>query len=155
MDEQGQLVRQLYSEVGAIIETSFDQGILALYLKDDVLFFATDAEWVEELGEVLSGLFYRLDDLRHLQEKEAQLRQIQKLRTMGQLTTEVVHEINNPLTMIIDESSMFLEDRLETMVMDGVAAVHRAGLQARDISECFKAAALDELCCAHRFAKAG
>ena len=83
------------------------------------------------------------------------MRQIQKLRTMGQLTTEVVHEINNPLTMIIDESSMFLEDRLETMVMDGVAAVHRAGLQARDISECFKAAALDELCCAHRFAKAG
>ena len=114
----------MYSQVGAIIETSFDQGVLALYLKDDVLFFATDAEWVEELGEVMSGLFYRLDDLRHLQEKEAQLRQVQKLRTVGQLTTEVVHEINNPLTMIIDESSMFLEDRLEPMVMDGVAAVH-------------------------------
>ena len=70
---------ELYSEVGAIIETSFDQGVLALYLKDDVLFFATDAEWVEELGEVMSGLFYRLDDLRHLQEKEAQLRQIQQM----------------------------------------------------------------------------
>ena len=73
---------------------------------------------------MLSGLFYRLDDLRHLQEKEAQLRQIQKLRTMGQLTTEVVHEINNPLTMIIDESSLLLEDRLEPMVMDGVVAVY-------------------------------
>ena len=145
----------MYSQVEAIIETSFDQGVLALYLKDDVLFFATDAEWVEELGEVLSGLFYRLDDLRHLQEKEAQLRQIQKLRTVGQFTTEVVHEINNPLTMIIDESSTFLEDRLEPMVMYGVAAVHRTGLQARDISECLRAAALDELCCAHRFAKAG
>jgi len=37
--------------------------------------------------------------------------------------------------VIIGESSLLLEDRLEPMVMDGVEAVHRAGLQARDISE--------------------
>ncbi len=133
--EREHLIRQLYSEVGAILETSFDQGVLALYRADDVPFSATDAAWVEELGEVLSGLFYRLDDLQRLQEKEAQLRQVQKLQMVGQLTAEVAYEINNPLTVIIGESSLLLEDRLEPMVMDGVEAVHRAGLQARDISE--------------------
>ena len=66
--EREHLIRQLYSEVGAILETSFDQGVLALYREDDVPFSATDAAWVEELGEVLSGLFYRLDDLQRLQD---------------------------------------------------------------------------------------
>ena len=39
------------------------------------------------------------------------------------------------MAVIIGESSLLLEDKMESMVEDGVRAVYKAGLQARDISD--------------------
>ena len=92
---------------------------------------ACSRAWVR----VLSGLYYRQEDLSQLQAKEAQLRQAQKLRVMGQLTTEFAGEINKHLEVIIGEASLLREGDLAPAVGDGVQAVYEAGLQARSTSE--------------------
>jgi len=87
------------------------------------------------LSEVLSGLYYRQEDLSQLQAKEAQLRRAQKLQAMGQLTAEFAGEINPHLEVIVGETSLLLEENLAPAIADGVRAAYEAGLQARSTSE--------------------
>ena len=129
------LAQQMRCNVKAILETTFDQGVLAVYRKEAIACSDSDVGLFKGLGEVLSGLYYRQEDLSQLHAKEAQLRQAQKLRAMGQLTTEFAGEINQHLEVIIGETSLLLEENLAPAVGDGVQAVHEAGLQARNTSE--------------------
>ena len=129
------LAQQMRCNVKAILETTFDQGVLAVYRKEAIACSDADVGLFKGLGEVLSGLYYRQEDLSQLQAKEAQLRQAQKLRAMGQLTTEFAGEINQHLEVIIGETSLLLEENLAPAVGDGVQAVYEAGLQVRSTSE--------------------
>ena len=129
------LARQMRCNVKAILETTFDQGVLALYRKEAIACSDADVGLFKGLGEVLSGLYYRQEDLSQLQAKEAQLRQAQKLWVMGQLTAEFAGEINKHLEVIIGETSLLLEGDLAPAVGDSVHAVYEAGLQARSTSE--------------------
>ena len=129
------LAQQMRYNVKAILETTFDQGVLAVYRQEAIACSNADIGLFKGLGEVLSGLYYRRGDLSQLQTKEAQLRQAQKLQVMGQLTTEFAGEINQHLEVIIGETSLLLEENLAPVVSDGVQAVYEAGLQARSTSE--------------------
>ena len=129
------LAQQMRCKVKAILETTFDQGVLAVYRKQAIACSNADIGLFKGLGEVLSGLYYRREDLSQLQAKEAQLRQAQKLQVMGQLTTEFVGEINQHLEVIISETSLLLKEDLAPAGGDGVQAVYEAGLQARSTSE--------------------
>ena len=129
------LAQQMRCNVKAILETTFDQGVLAVYRKEAIACSDADIGLFKGLGEILSGLYYRQEDLSQLQAKEAQLRQAQKLRAMGQLTTEFAGEINQHLEVIIGETSLLLEENLAPAIGDGVQTVHEAGLQARSTSE--------------------
>ena len=111
-----------------------NQGVLAVYRKEAIACSDADVGLFKGLGEVLSGLYYRQEDLAQLQAKEAQLRQAQKLQVMGQLTTEFAGEINEHLEVIIGETSLLREGDLAPVVSDGVQAVYEAGLQARSTS---------------------
>ena len=129
------LAQQMRYNIKAILETTFDQGVLAVYRKESIACSDADVGLFKGLGEVLSGLYYRQEDLAQLQAKEAQLRQAQKLQVMGQLTTEFADEINQHLEVIIGETSLLREGDLTPTVGDGVQAVYEAGLQARSTSE--------------------
>ena len=129
------LAQQMRYNVKAILETTFDQGVLAVYRKEAIACSDADVGLFKGLGEVLSGLYYRQEDLAQLQGKEAQLRQEQKLRVMGQLTAEFAGEINQYLEVIIGETSLLLEENLAPAVGDVVQAVYEAGLLARSTSE--------------------
>ncbi|MYF92590.1 MAG: HAMP domain-containing histidine kinase [Gemmatimonadetes bacterium] len=129
------LAQQMRYNIKAILETTFDQGVLAVYRKESIACSDADVGLFKGLGEVLSGLYYRQEDLAQLQAKEAQLRQAQKLQVMGQLTTEFADEINQHLEVIIGETSLLGEGDLTPTVGDGVQAVYEAGLQARSTSE--------------------
>ena len=129
------LSQQMRYNIKAILETTFDQGVLAVYRKESIACSDADVGLFKGLGEVLSGLYYRQEDLAQLQAKEAQLRQAQKLQVMGQLTTEFADEINQHLEVIIGETSLLREGDLTPTVGDGVQAVYEAGLQARSTSE--------------------
>ena len=128
------LAQQMRCNVKAILETTFDQGVLAVYRKESIACSDADVGLFKGLGEVLSGLYCRQKDLLQLQAKEAQLRQEQKLRVMGQLTTEFAGEINQHLEVIISEASLLREGDLVPAVGDGIQAVYEAGLQARNTS---------------------
>ena len=129
------LAQQMRCKVKAILETTFDQGVLAVYRKQAIACSDADIGLFKGLGEVLSGLYYRREDLSQLRAKEAQLRQAQKLQVMGQLTTEFAGEINQHLAVIIGETSLLREENLAPAVGDGLQAVHEAGLQAHSTSE--------------------
>ena len=49
--------------VKAILETTFDQGVLAVYRKEAIACSDADVGLFKSLGEVLSGLYYRQEDL--------------------------------------------------------------------------------------------
>ncbi len=129
------LAQQMRCNVKAILETTFDQGVLAVYRKEAIACSNADINLFKGLGEVLSGLYYRQEALAQLQTKEAQLRQAQKLQVMGQLTTEFAGEINQHLEVIIGETSLLRKGDLAPAVGDGVQAVYEAGLQAHSTSE--------------------
>ena len=129
------LAQQMRCHVKAILETTFEQGVLAVYRQEAITCSDADIGLFKGLGEVLSGLYYRQEDLSQLQAKEAQLRQAQKLQVMGQLTTEFASEIKQHLEVIIGATSLLREGDLAPVVSDGVQAVYEAGLQARSTSE--------------------
>ncbi len=129
------LAQQLRCQVKAILETTFDQGVLAVYRQQAIACSNADIGLFKGLGEVLSGLYCRQQDLAQLQAKEAQLRQAQKLQVMGQLTTEFAGEINQHLAVIIDETSLLRTGDLAPVVSDGVQAMYEAGRQAHSTSE--------------------
>ena len=129
------LAQQMRCNVKAILETTFDQGVLAVYRKEAIACSDSDVGLFKGLGEVLSGLYYRQEDLAQLQATEAQLRQAQKLQVMGQLTAEFAGEINQYLEVIIGEISLLREGDLAPAVGDGVQAVYEAGLQACSTNE--------------------
>jgi len=62
--------------VKAILETTFDQGVLAVYRKEAIACSDADIGLFKGLGEVLCGLYYRQEDL-------AQLRRAQTLPGTG------------------------------------------------------------------------
>ena len=129
------LAQQMRCHVKAILETTFDQGVLAVYRQEAIACSDADVGLFKGLGEVLSGLYYRREDLSQLRAKEAQLRQAQKLQVMGQLTTEFAGEINQHLEVIIGETSLLRTGYLTPAVSDEVQAVYEASLQARSTSE--------------------
>ncbi len=129
------LAQQMRCNVKAILETTFAQGVLAVYRKEAIACSDADIGLFKGLGEVLSGLYCRQEDLAQLHAKEAQLRQAQKLRAMGQLTTEFAGAINQHLEVIIGETSLLIEENLAPAVGNGLQAVYDASLQARSTSE--------------------
>ena len=129
------LAQQMRCNVKAILETTFAQGVLAVYRQEAIACSDADVGLFKGLGEVLSGLYCRQEDLLQLQAKEAQLRQAQKLQVMGQLTAEFASEINQYLEVILGETSLLREGDLAPVVGDGVQAVYEAGLQAHSTSE--------------------
>ena len=129
------LAQQMCCNVKAILETTFDQGVLAVYRKEAIACSDSDVGLFKGLGEVLSGLYYRQEDLAQLQATEAQLRQEQKLRVMGPLTAAFAGEINQYLEAIIGEISLLREGDLSPAVDNGLQAVYDASLQARSTSE--------------------
>lgn len=117
----------------SICQIPFEQGVLVLYGRVGA---NVRDEWSEDIREICRNLFCRLAGLELLCGKEAELRRIQRLQVAGKLTAEIAHEINNPLSVVIGESSLLMDETgLDPSVLEGVEAIYKAGLQARDISE--------------------
>jgi len=68
---------------------------------------------------------------RHLLEK--QLRQTEKLSTIGKLVAGVAHELNNPLTSIVGYASMLQEEEMPQRFHDDLQVIFRQAERARVI----------------------
>ena len=101
------LAQQMRCHVKAILETTFDQGVLAVYRQEAIACSDADVGLVQRLGRgPQRAVTTDEKTLSQLQAKEAQLRQAQKLQVMGQLTTEFAGEIDQHLEAIIGETSL-------------------------------------------------
>src|SRR5438128_2508475 len=101
------------------------------------------------LGDQRKAMIHIMDDLhqttqesesreRQLREKQAQLVQVGKLATLGELTTGVAHELNNPLNNIglfvgnaIAQIRMGIDDREE--LLKGLSQANEQLMKATQI----------------------
>ena len=120
-------------DMRGVLEVPFSHGVLGVYSDKPGAFDDEDAENLEQVALILSALYHRLGDLERLNTKERQLRQVQRLQLVGQLTAEVAHEINNPLTVVIGECDLLLDGTLEPDLQESICAISKAGLQAQAV----------------------
>lgn len=133
--EREKLAERCGHRVQSMLEVVHSHGILGLYSEEQVAFDKGDIERLEQVALILSMLFHRLEDLENLQAKERQLRQVQRLQLVGQLTAEVAHEINNPLSVVIGECELLLDGQLERDILESIHSISKAGRQAESVSK--------------------
>jgi len=82
-----------------------------------------------------AGLYRDLQgSLYELKLAQASLVQAARLSTMGELAAVVAHQINNPLTTVMVDSEILLQDLPESSPMrEGVIAINRAGKRAHAV----------------------
>ncbi len=80
-------------------------------------------------------LFHDLDtSLTELKNTQIRLVQAARLSAMGELAAAVAHQINNPLTTVLAETEMLMQDMSEDNPQrEPVSAVHRAGKRAHTV----------------------
>ncbi len=80
-------------------------------------------------------LFSDLEDsLSELKETQASLVQAARLSTMGELAAVVAHQINNPLTTILADAEIILQDIDDQHPLrEGITAIHRSGVRAHTV----------------------
>ena len=86
---------------------------------------------VQRVGRRPIGIHCIARDITKRRELEQQLRQTEKLSTIGKLVAGVAHELNNPLTSIIGYASLLQESNLPPDYLDDLQIIFRQAERAR------------------------
>ncbi len=88
---------------------------------------------VQRAGRRPVGIHCIARDITKRRELEQQLRQTEKLSTIGKLVAGVAHELNNPLTSIIGYASLLQESNLPSDYQEDLQIIFRQAERARII----------------------
>jgi len=93
-------------------------SIFNLSVKDAVFIFAAAVTWrvVKKDRKATTKLRIQRDEMSHMEvkirEQESHLQQAEKMADVGQMTSGIAHDLNNPLTVILGTVNILLEDDL-------------------------------------------
>jgi len=101
LEEAGDDANLIQGGVRSIVDVPFTTGTVAMNSLDEEAFPEEDIGVLRAFAEVMSQANQRLRDLRALSAKDDELRQAQKMETVGLLTAGVAHNFNNMLQGIL------------------------------------------------------
>jgi signal transduction histidine kinase len=84
------------------------------------------------VGEVIGSVHVTRDITEHKQIEE-QLIMTDRLASIGELTSGITHELNNPLTSIIGFSQLLMEESLPDDIKKDLDVIHNEAVRASDI----------------------
>jgi len=87
--------------IRSVVDVPFTTGTIAMNSLEEDAFTPEDIAVLQAFAETMSQASQRLHDLRALSAKEDELRQAQKMETVGLLTAGVAHNFNNMLQGIV------------------------------------------------------
>ncbi len=113
-------------------------------VKSGELGYTSDYKGKDEFGELINAFNEMsislkesndriLKQMQELKETQEQLIQAAKLAAIGELASNVAHEINNPLTSIMGYAELVKEETDVDDIMRDIDIIERESMRARDI----------------------
>ena len=101
-------------------------------------FSDVDIDILQLMAQWLGGEIERSEIIRRAQEHQAQLAHVARLNTMGEMATGIAHELNQPLTAILNYSNGGLrllqkQGELDSVVHDALSGISNDARRAADI----------------------
>ena len=104
-------------------------GILEFYTKTPLTPNLPLCEALTPIGTQLGRVIERERAVEELQQKQAALRQREKLAAMGSLLASVAHELNNPLAVIMLQADLLREEACGGAVAEHVEEITQAAVR--------------------------
>ncbi len=101
--------------------------------KDDKTTFLEVTMRIQRIGRRPVGIHCIARNITHRRELEQQLRQTEKLSTIGKLVAGVAHELNNPLTSIIGYASLMQDSDLPEIYQNDLKTIFKQAERSRVI----------------------
>jgi PAS domain S-box-containing protein len=134
-------------KIRSIIDIPFPQGTLALNSLEADAFSPNDIDVLQEMAQVLSEGFQRMEDFRTLEQRnreleaeiierermEQELIHLERLRALGELSAAFCHNFNNILTGILGPAQMLKRSTEDPKVLQESEEIIAGSIRARDL----------------------
>lgn len=116
-------------KLNSAVDVPFTGGTLVVNSTEENSFDEQHIRILEQFSVVVADGVVRLGDLMKVKEQEKQLRQIQKMEAVGQLTAGLAHNFNNllqPIMMGLQLGKMEVSEQMRPFLEDSYIAAERA-----------------------------
>lgn len=156
--EKPYIVKVKGGRVRSIIDVPFPQGTLALNSLQAEAFSREDIEVFQEMAQILSEGFQRMEDFRTIEQRnqelereiaereqmERELIRVQRLRAVEELSAGFCHNVNNILTGVLGPAQLIKRFTTDPRVREEAEGIIAGALRAGDLVSRLARAVRDE-----------